>query len=176
MGAYWESKKIHIAAYILPALALFYILIIKSGVNSGDKIELTVPIEGYDPRDLLSGHYLNYWVRASRYSENSGKDYSSEFGNLCACFSREEIVIDRCSADSCSYYVPISRRNGLLFASEDLQRYYIPDKYKNVLTVVPPHSKLKVAVKAGSARALQMYVFDPNEGRDLTVEEWAKSR
>ncbi len=56
------SKTILIIALVFPIVAL--------GILTGYKhyhvtvgLEVTLPIEGYDPRDLLSGHYLIYRVK-----------------------------------------------------------------------------------------------------------------
>jgi uncharacterized membrane-anchored protein len=56
-----QSRTVLIAALLLPIVAL--------GILTGYKhykvtvgVKVTLPIEGYDPRDLLSGHYLTYRV------------------------------------------------------------------------------------------------------------------
>ena len=56
-----RSKTVLISALLFPIIAL--------GILTGYKhykvtvgMEVILPIEGYDPRDLLSGHYLTYRV------------------------------------------------------------------------------------------------------------------
>jgi hypothetical protein len=173
MGAYWESKEFRIAAFVLPVLALFAVLANKAQLGSQDTVELTVPIEGFDPRDLLAGHYLTYGIRASRLDMSAEATQTAEKQSFCACFSEQEVFITQCANHKCKLYVPITSRNGLLFTSDTLERYYFPDKYKDVLAVVPVGSKMKIAVNAGNAKALQMYVYSPEKNTDLTVEDWA---
>ncbi|XDD51738.1 GDYXXLXY domain-containing protein [Leptospira sp. WS92.C1] len=54
--------------------------------------ELILPVSGYDPRDLLSGHYLRYNIEYQTYSacSNDRSDSSSKFQKNethCICYS-----------------------------------------------------------------------------------------
>ena len=55
------DKKFAIVLFCLPILFLgIWGLILSFQMNSG--IEVRLPIMGYDPRDLLSGHYIQYQI------------------------------------------------------------------------------------------------------------------
>lgn len=56
-----HSKKALIAALLFPIIALAVLTGYKKSVLSYGT-EVTLPISGYDPRDLLSGHYLIYQI------------------------------------------------------------------------------------------------------------------
>jgi hypothetical protein len=48
-----------IAALVIPLLGIAALMVRGEVRTSGDRV-WRVPVEGYDPRDLLSGRYLNY--------------------------------------------------------------------------------------------------------------------
>ena len=57
-----NSKKIIIFFLMIPIMALASLIFYKRHIlTSGE--EVTLPITGYDPRDLLSGHYLVYEIQ-----------------------------------------------------------------------------------------------------------------
>lgn len=55
------SKKILILVLLIPILALAALVAYKKHVLASGK-EVILPISGYDPRDILAGHYLIYRV------------------------------------------------------------------------------------------------------------------
>ncbi len=56
-----QTKKALILALLFPILALLLLATYKKYVLSFGE-EVVLPISGYDPRDLLSGHYLIYRI------------------------------------------------------------------------------------------------------------------
>lgn len=56
-----QNKPILIVAFILPIVILLGITL-NAEYNLRTGKEVTFPIKGYDPRDLLSGHYLAYTI------------------------------------------------------------------------------------------------------------------
>ena len=56
-----QSKKGLLIALIVPIVALALLVGYKQYILSIGK-KITLPITGYDPRDLLSGHYLIYTI------------------------------------------------------------------------------------------------------------------
>lgn len=70
-----QSKRALIIALIFPIFALAALTTYKKYVLSFGK-EIVLPISGYDPRDLLSGHYLIYQIDygvSGICSRNSGQ-------------------------------------------------------------------------------------------------------
>lgn len=56
-----HSQKKYIVAFFLPFLSLVLLSVYKQ-VQISTGTDVTLPIRGYDPRDLLSGHYLTFSV------------------------------------------------------------------------------------------------------------------
>ncbi len=56
-----QSKKLLIVALIIPILVLLGI-VVKTEYQYRTGTEVELPIQGYDPRDLLSGYYITYTV------------------------------------------------------------------------------------------------------------------
>ena len=56
-----KSKKYILTALIIPIIALLALAIYKK-YNFLTGHQITLPITGYDPRDLLSGYYLTYTI------------------------------------------------------------------------------------------------------------------
>ena len=114
-----KSRKVLLVTLIIPILALFGLTLSKiSNHFMGREVEL--PIVGYDPRDLLSGHYLVYRV-----------DYGVE--NLCAtpdvvpgfvCLDNRTFVQDR--PDGCSLFIKGTCKH--LRFEAGIERFYIPEE------------------------------------------------
>jgi hypothetical protein len=111
-------------------------------------------ITGYDPRDLLRGHYLNYRLKLDegpaleRCDDNSG-------GRCCLCLrtsgSAQPPKVRRAS---CA--LATQRCDGVLQTRylAQLQRYYIPERSADALT-----RRLQKA--ASERRALLVLAIDP---------------
>lgn len=56
-----KTKKGLLVALIIPIIALLFLMGYKKYILSTGN-EVILPITGYDPRDLLSGHYLIYEI------------------------------------------------------------------------------------------------------------------
>ncbi len=84
------KKYGYIALVFLPIIALlFWVAMIE--VQRGQGKEVVVRLRGYDPRDLLSGHYIQYWLDWDK------TDCSQFENNVCPIFSFERVG---------RYYVP----------------------------------------------------------------------
>lgn len=67
-GGSMTQKQFLLIALVFPILSLGALTIYKQHkVSSGT--EVVIPIVGYDPRDLLSGHYLIYQLRLDECQE-----------------------------------------------------------------------------------------------------------
>jgi uncharacterized membrane-anchored protein len=125
--------------------------------------EVSLKVTGYDPRDLLRGHYLQYRV-----------DYGFDFTSVnerdgrpqCLCLSigpegfAKATSVSRCeerNESTCPLFI-----KGTLdwrgFAA-GIERYYFPENYQQWLQLVPPEATIKVSVtKDGNAYVRGMYV------------------
>lgn len=121
--------------------------------------EFTFPIIGFDPRDLLSGHYLQYRID---YKIPVNCEENAEQWCLCIesgkpyAYASEE---GRCEALSCTNTLK-GRCEGRRFIA-GIERYYFPEKYKSKLAVVPGKSTISVSInKSGKSVVKAMQVED----------------
>lgn len=127
-----KSKKGILIALTIPIVSLLLLVGYKKYVLSIGK-EVTLPISGYDPRDLLSGHYLiyriNYGVKGvcastSSKSKKSGyvclkpKSFSYYWPDHCEIMIKGICNRSRFEAGIERYYVPEDEARKL----EDLLR------------------------------------------------------
>lgn len=135
-----------------------------------------VPVYGYDPRDLLSGHYLRFTFLSQQSPSNlcdSTELLASE--QTCVCLKRDGdsqnnlhqlSEVKSCSdADStCSLYL-----QGICDSRAEEGKYYIPESLAPKLSVVPSGATATLSVtRGGRYNILQLYVGDQ------TIEEYAR--
>lgn len=134
-------------ALALPVLAMLYFWLSNHLVASGGH-RLILKVDGYDPRDLVAGFYLRYTVD---YGLASGCDKAPEQQELCACFDSTTAPLHKatafipCSsrkAESCPVYIRGRCKNSRLVAG--IERYYIPEKSRHVVPVIPEGSTITV--------------------------------
>ena len=113
-----------VVALLLPILALGAMTWLKSHLrDSGTPI--TLPIEGFDPRDLLSGHYLTY-----RVDYAAGDCPADTDAAVCLAPERSIVAADAIP-HSCTLYIKGHCDSGQFRA--DVERFYIPEAYAQVL-------------------------------------------
>lgn len=128
-------------------------------VIHGSSVELK--IRGYDPRDLLAGHYLQFQIDFER--EMCGADDNNR--RVCVCFADPEAVpatigwtgdcVDR--PIECGSYIAGYCRGRRLDTS--LERFYIPDTSASKLQVVPSDASIVVSLDGrGSGVVTEMKI------------------
>jgi uncharacterized membrane-anchored protein len=134
-----------LAAVLLPFLILLaWWLKIAFTLSSGQVVAFGVT--GYDPRDLLSGHYLTYRVQ---YFPEEPCQNVFEQQELCLCFGSEADETTwkgSCSAlpsSACERYLKGQCINGRFEAG--IERYYIPESYASS-EAIPENSVIIVAL------------------------------
>jgi uncharacterized membrane-anchored protein len=148
--------------------------------------QVTLPIRGYDPRDLLRGHYLQYTVDYGLQSNIKGLPAYSEMvsraaSDFCVCLHRDSsglavgTWVGPCKerdAAGCPLFIRgeiiprweagENQENWSLKAG--IERFYIPDRYQQELSTIPEGAKIQVQVtKDGRAFVTEMTV----EGKPL---------
>jgi len=90
------KNKSLVLAFLIPAIALAsWVLVLSHERRSGDEVK--VVIKGYDPRDLLSEHYIQYeidWEKTDINQFWQYQSYKDDFGTESKCGSQ------------CRYYIP----------------------------------------------------------------------
>ena len=159
-----SGRKYHIIAIVLPLVAMALWVGSYAFVRRTAS-EFTFPIAGYDPRDLLSGHYLQYRVDYTMPVEcqMNATDWCVciEDGTPYASVSRE----GRCGEISCDFTMK-GRCDGLRFTA-GIERYYFPEKFKDKLAVVPPQSSVTISLSSSGQAVVKSMQVD-----DLDLLEW----
>jgi uncharacterized membrane-anchored protein len=117
-----RSPKFIIAALAFPILALLGLAINKATIREIGRI-VTFKITGYDPRDLLSGHYLIYQIDYGVPGLCTNPDVQGQTFYLCP----QEQRVSGDKPASCSYFIKGSCQNRRFEAG--VERYYIPQEY-----------------------------------------------
>jgi hypothetical protein len=137
--------------------------------------EVVLRVEGYDPRDLLSGHYLTYRVQYGVEAVHNAPFQE----DVCACFNEPLSVpasawwMGPCSErpeSTCPIFLKGYSAYGNRFIA-GIERFYIPERYAAKLRTVPGLATIRVAVPAnGRGIVRQMQV----DGEDLL--DWVRRR
>lgn len=155
------SQRLLLVAVVFPILGLLA-LIGRAELNLESGAQWELPISGYDPRDLLSGHYLRYqyqfeWSRVPTCGSGDVIDPA-----CCLCLqprpaSREPLVRSvRCEAlDGC-----LSWLRGGDVAGE--QRYFVPaERAAELEQALRDHdASLRVAITDDGTLAVDTLLLD----------------
>jgi uncharacterized membrane-anchored protein len=140
------SRNALIAALVAPLFVLV-LGIVRAENHLADAKRWQFEITGYDPRDMLRGHYLQYRLALNEHAGNPTCSDDTE-GNCCFCLTTrgDDIPpdVERTTCDSAQ-----GRCQGILPTHylTELQRYYIPEASADVLT-----TRLRDAAAAHRAR------------------------
>lgn len=152
-----KNKRIFITLLLLPVAALLMITFSKIWIlQVGQELEL--PISGYDPRDLLSGHYLTYRIDYGFPIECAPM---SEGQDLFVCMSLKTVSTERQA--ECSTQIRGQCRNGVFNAG--IERFYIPESKATELTTAlreRPSSILISILKNGHAQVKSLRIDGKN--------------
>jgi uncharacterized membrane-anchored protein len=96
-------------------------------VRTGERIAL--PVYGYDPRDLLSGHYVQFRLVAGRETEA----LSPQEGSVAACLERgadgmHHVTHLRGPKEACTFITGASRPYNVDFG---VDRFYVDERRAN---------------------------------------------
>lgn len=168
-----SKQSLRALAVLFPfALLLAWTISAQMSHDRGDVFRLK--IVGYDPVDLLSGHYLRF--RYDLGKVDLCKDIPNKMAT-CACLKRGkhgtmkaeyggscEQLQSSCETilrGNCQY-------NTFLTFSE---RFYFPEEYTSVLALVPPDSQAEVKISKEGAIALQKIFV-----KERDILDYAKER
>lgn len=135
-------------ALLVPILALALNAYLNS-VQRASGEAVVLPIIGFDPRDLLSGHYLMYQVD---YGVSTGCTAHGVEAAICLRPTRQLYLADALPAD-CDLFIRGYCDSSAAF-NAGIERFYIPEAYAQALEtkVRNKRGELVVSVdKAGNA-------------------------
>ncbi len=131
---------------------------------------VTLAVAGFDPRDLLSGHFLTYRVAygADVCPASAPKDHA-----VCVCLNKGEgqrfhtaAWFGACAdaAASCADMLSGACRNGQFVAG--IERFYFDERYADKLRLVPPDASITVGLRGGQGTVTGMQVGG------VSLEQW----
>lgn len=122
-----NKRMLLLIALALPILALMASAYLRS-VQRDSGEQITLPIEGFDPRDLLSGHYLIYQVD---YGLETGCTEHDVETAVCLRPEREMYPADAVPG-SCKLFIRGYCDSSANFRA-GIERFYIPEEYAEAL-------------------------------------------
>lgn len=151
---------------VLVAWTSYHALIAKHGV----RVEL--PISGYDPRDLLSGHYLRYQVE---YGAPICGD-ATQVRERCVCLTTPDSGNSKAlwhgpcdERPSCDAYLKGVCEHTRFVAG--VERFYFPEAQTDLLALVPPKASIQLRLDGrGGAQVEAMQVAG------LPLAEWLREQ
>ena len=120
--------------------------------------KVTLPIHGFDPRDLLAGHYLVYRIEYGLKSLCSGPKNQVQRKKY-VCFAPKKIFYTRPKLSDCQKYLKGICQNGIFQTGID--RFYIPQKHAQILekAVVNNNGKIVLSLDGyGGATIIDLLI------------------
>ena len=138
----------------------------------GDSVVL--PIHGFDPRDLLSGHYLTYEIDYG-ISEETGCPASDIEAVVCLTPQAQVFPSDELPA-SCTQFISGSCNNDARFMTK-LERFYIPEQYAKPLEkyVQNNQGKLLISLDGAGNAAIRDLLIDGQPWKKLVTQQEKKN-
>jgi len=148
-----SSKARTLIALLIPFLALAALTGLKHyRVTSGT--QYTLPIVGFDPRDLLSGHYLIYRINygMTGVCKSYKKFYSSRSREAVICLKPRFFNYGSSPNRSCQHHIKgLCKRRRF---EAGIEKYYIPQEHAIKLDKVVRDKKGSVIISVtGSGKA-----------------------
>lgn len=120
-----SGKHRFVGALMFPILCLAVFVLWNVWIETQGQ-KLTLPIRGFDPRDLLAGHYLAYRIEYGFESLCTDPKNQHE-KKTYVCFAPKKILGARPQSSVCRKYLKGVCKNGRF--QTGLDRFYIPQKY-----------------------------------------------
>ncbi len=136
-----QSKRILIVAFVLPIVILFALTLYKRSVVSYGQ-QVTLPIEGYDPRDLLSGHYLIYRINYGIEGLCTG---SSDNQTVHLCLEPRHFSFNQ--VNGCAKQIR-GRCNGGRFEA-GIEKYFVPEAEAKILEAKVQSNAASIVLSIG---------------------------
>jgi uncharacterized membrane-anchored protein len=153
-----NTRRLQIALLLPVVVLLAWLVRLEMRRQQGQEVVLKV--QAYDPRDLLSGHYLQYTVDYGESVCDHGFGHRSD---VCVCLSElASPVTASWSGDcgsrpaDCGTFIAGSCEYTRFNAG--IERYYIPEAFTSQLTQVPPDSTIRVRVAPDGSALVQQFL------------------
>ena len=118
--------------------------------RSGTPVQLAVT--GFDPRDLLAGHYLTYTVGYGALSICPSEEIAPTETCVCLAENSETRIHEATWAGGCNErpstcgpFIKGTCRYGRF--SANIERFYFPEAFQSTLAVIPEKSTITVILR-----------------------------
>jgi len=157
-----------IISLAVPILCLAAFVVYKAAILALG-VKLVLPVSGYDPRDLLSGHYLTYRVDYNR-PDLCRDSYASPGDRVYVCVRQKgeegvesEVIrsLHFIPAEGCTAVIRgVCDERGRFTAG--IERFYIPEKESAMLERIVWDRKAMIVVKVdkNGTAVVQDMLFD----------------
>lgn len=163
------DRKIALAV-LIPILSLIALTGYKHFVRTtGTQVEL--PISGYDPRDLLAGHYLIYTVNYGVLDECLSRQGERE---AYICLTQRFFSFEK--PEACATFIKGSCRNGRFEAG--IEKFFIPQSDAPQLEIDVREKKASIVLSVMSSGTAQVkeLLIDGKSWKKSTTEPQQKPR
>jgi hypothetical protein len=121
------SRRVVLVAVVLPVLAIA-LGIVRAELLLRRAPDFVLEMDGYDPRDLLRGHYLQFTLRVDPLAEREPCD-AAERGRCCVCLTRAGPgVLSAAARSSCATARAACDGALPLEMLARSYRFYVPEK------------------------------------------------
>ncbi len=161
----FQNKKTLIVALIVPILSLIALTSYKKYILAVG-YEIVLPISGYDPRDLLSGHYITYRIEYG-ISEICSNQYESRIAYVCLEPNKS---VNFSVPLSCTKMIEGECNYGQFKAG--IEKYFVPeDKAKYLESQIRSKSASIVLSVTRNGRAqVKDLLLDGQPWKDLPID------
>jgi hypothetical protein len=156
-------------ALIIPFAAMLFM--IGTNINKLSTPEYRFAIEGYDPRDILRGHFLIFQYKWPL--SNAPNTCKAGTLDCCACISGTPayptVSFTQCQPaqmnKTCGGTLPVTEMwDGRYQPSENHRQYYIPEEYarelESLLINQPERFTVGLTLQSGGGAQLKMLYID----------------
>lgn len=156
-------NKFSIAVLVPFITLLLWVVTLERNISGG--IPIRVGVEGYDPRDLLSGHYIRFKLSLDDITPCQNVNHGE---SSCLCYGYEKdnrelaIPIWGGSCNEAPDYCVLRVKGTCEYSQfQSVDRYYIPEHLAPVLQRVPSESSIEMVLdRNGGAQVIKFFVQD----------------
>lgn len=156
-----KNKMSLVAALIFPVIILGALVAYKQFIFSEGQ-EIVLPIKGYDPRDLLSGHYLIYRVQygVEGICANSNQGEQEAF----VCLETNTFSFEKPS--ECRELIQGACISGEFQAG--IERFYVPEEKARQLEskIMEKSASISISILPSGKAQVKDLFFDGKSWRD----------
>ena len=146
-------------AIAFPIVVLLCLMLYKQHIVSTGQI-VKLAIVGFDPRDLLAGHYLRYRIDYQINTSCNSTVQNNKKMQLCLKPQPYFIAPNNVLISECQLYLSGRCKEGKFVAG--IERFYIPEQYANQLDTLVRNTRgeLQVSINKQGQAQIQNLLID----------------